>query len=183
MFTRTDRLLLRPVWPEDWTALYRGINDEGVVCNLARAPWPYTEQDARDFAMRAQDPRFPHFLVSLPTERGAELIGSAGLGELDGEAELGYWIAREHWGHGYASEAGRAVVEIARLIGHERLIGSHFVDNPASGRVLRKIGFRPTGVIRPRFSAGRGQDADACEFALDLQGGMDGPVNRPAMAA
>lgn len=50
MFARTQRLLLRPVWPEDAEALFAAINDERIVCNLSRAPWPYTPEDAREFA-------------------------------------------------------------------------------------------------------------------------------------
>ena len=41
MFHRTERLLLRPAWPEDWEMILWGIGDERVVRNLARAPWPY----------------------------------------------------------------------------------------------------------------------------------------------
>ena len=44
VFHRSDRLLLRPIWPEDWKSVLTGIADEGVVRNLARAPWPYSEQ-------------------------------------------------------------------------------------------------------------------------------------------
>lgn len=49
MFHRTQRLFLRPVFPEDWEAIFVGIADEGVVRNLARAPWPYRADDARHF--------------------------------------------------------------------------------------------------------------------------------------
>lgn len=167
MFARTQRLLLRPVWPEDAGALFTAINDAGIVCNLARAPWPYSRDDAADFAERAQDPRYPHFLLTLPGDAGQTLIGSCGLGECEGEAELGYWIARQHWGKGYATEAARAVIANAWMIGHRRLVASHYIDNPASGSVLRNLGFRTTGITRPRFSAGRGYAAMAQEYALE----------------
>lgn len=167
MFARTQRLLLRPVWPEDADNLFAAINDAGIVCNLARAPWPYSRDDARDFAARGQDPRFPHFLLTLPGDAGQTLIGSCGLGEHEGEAEIGYWIAREHWGQGYATEAARAVIANAWMLGHRRLVAGHYVDNPASGAVLRRVGFRPTGITRPRFSAGRGYAAMAQEYALE----------------
>ena len=49
-----------------------------------------------------------------------------------------------------------------------RLVAGHFLDNPASGRVLRKLGFAPTGIVRPRFSAGRNAEAPCREFALEL---------------
>ena len=100
MFHRTNRLLLRPIWGEDAPALHRAIADEGVVRNLARAPWPYDEADARAFAARPVDPLFPRLLVTLA--RDAQVIGCIGLEPAEVGAELGYWIARPHWGQGYA---------------------------------------------------------------------------------
>lgn len=169
MFHRSERLFLRPAFPEDWAAIKACLGaDEGIVRNLARAPWPYGEDAARAFAAMTQDARLPHFLVTLP---GTGVIGSAGLGEHEGEAELGYWIARKHWGQGYATEAARAVLRIARTLGHGRIIAGHFTDNPASGRVLTKLGFVPTGAMTQRHSLARGADAQVVEYALDLAAG------------
>ncbi|GAA4053283.1 GNAT family N-acetyltransferase [Parerythrobacter jejuensis] len=167
MFHRTQRLLLRPTWPEDWQMLFAGIADQDVVHNLATAPWPYEEDDARAFAQREQDAYVPGFAVTLP---GEGLIGGAGLGyDEHDQVQLGYWIARDHWGKGYASEAARGVLAIAGMIGHKRVVASHFVDNPASGRVLCKVGFSPTGEVRPGHSLARGRsDPVACyEIVLD----------------
>ena len=174
MFHVTERLLLRPVWPEDWEGIFGVIADAAVVRNLARAPWPYKECDAKAFAMREHDAMHPNFLLTLPTSEGSHVIGAAGIGPIpernDGAVELGYWIARPHWGQGYATEAAQGVIEVARMLGHERLEASHHFDNPASGKVLRKLGFRPTGVIERRFSAGRGEDVDGPVYELDLAG-------------
>ncbi len=168
MFIRSERLFLRPSWPEDWEELHALIDDREVVHNLARAPWPYTAGDARAFVRLPQDPLAPHFLVSLPTAEGERLIGAAGLGR-DGDAvELGYWIGREHWGRGYATEAASAVLEVASALGHRRIIAGHFADNPASGRVLRKAGFRPTGEVRQRLSLGRGREVESVCYAIEL---------------
>ena len=176
MFHRSARLLLRPVWPEDWQAVYGGIADEGVVRNLALAPWPYSKQDARDFAARSGgDPRYPKFLITLADS--GKVIGCIGLDQDASRAEaaeLGYWIAREHWGQGFATEAGRAVIEIARVLGYGEVIASHFLDNPASGKVLEKIGFSPTGRIVARHSCGRGTEAMTAEYALLLNGALGG---------
>lgn len=169
MFHRSERLFLRPAFPEDCGAILAGIGEESIVRNLARAPWPYTIEDARRFAALPQDPRLPHFLVTIP---GIGVIGSAGMGEHDGEAELGYWIAREHWGRGYATEAAGAVLRIARTLGHRRVVAGHFADNPASGKVLRKLGFAPTGRAASRFSLARGGMVDSVEYALDLEADM-----------
>lgn len=176
MFHRSERLLLRPPWPEDWQAIHAGIGDQAVVRHLARAPWPYEAGDARDWASAAQDPRAPRFLLILPGADGWELVGSAGLGMREGEIELGYWIARKFWGQGYATEAALAVLEIARLCGHRDIVAGHFLDNPASGRVLEKVGFVATGEVSARHSAGRGGNAPCKHYAIRLRA-------RPCLAA
>ncbi len=168
MFHRSDRLLLRPIWPEDWQGVFAGIADEGVVRNLASAPWPYSEEDARQFTQSSGDPFYPRFLITRA--RDAAVIGCIGIDAMEsGEVELGYWIARPFWGQGFATEAGRAVLDIARMLGHLRLNASHFLDNPASGKVLSKLGFKATGRTVQRHSCGRGAKAPVAEFALDLE--------------
>ena len=156
MFARTERLLLRPSWPEDAGELHQAIADEGIVRNLARAPWPYTAEDAVRSATQEHDAHFPSFLMMLRTNGAPRLIGACGIGNLHGEPELGYWIGRPYWGLGFATEASRAVIEIAKTIGHKKLVASHFTDNPASGKVLRKLGFQGTGKTALRHSNGRG---------------------------
>jgi RimJ/RimL family protein N-acetyltransferase len=172
MFARTERLLLRPGWGEDAPALFHAIADETIVRNLASAPWPYELADAEAFLATERSAHEATFLVFRRTRGAPELIGAAGLGRLpSGEAELGYWIARAHWGLGYATEAAQAVVEIARDgLRLRRLSAGHFTDNPASGRVLEKIGFKPTGIVAPRYSAGRREAAPCRLFRLDLGG-------------
>lgn len=171
MFHRSERLLLRPPWPEDWQLVLGGIADEGVVRNLARAPWPYEPQHARDFVRLPIAPAYPRFLIARADN--AQLVGCIGIDPHEGQVELGYWIARPHWGQGYATEAGRAVLDVARMLGHQRMVASHFLDNPASGRVLRKLGFVPTGTVRNRHSCGRGGEAPTAEYALVLDAGAE----------
>jgi RimJ/RimL family protein N-acetyltransferase len=172
MFYRSERLFLRPAFPEDSRAIFEGICDAGVVQMLASAPWPYGLADAEDFVGRWNDGSETRFLVTLPAKRG-RVIGCVGFGKRDGgaEPEFGYWIARSHWGNGYATEAGRAVSEIARSLGYSRLAAGHYVDNPASGRVLRKIGFRSTGEVRPTVCKARGGAIVlARRYVLELAG-------------
>jgi RimJ/RimL family protein N-acetyltransferase len=171
MFARTQRLLLRPGWIEDAPALFRAIADEPVVRNLATAPWPYRREDAEAFLSTPRGPDDPVMLVFLRGPGAAELIGTIGFARRPGgDVELGYWIARSHWNRGYATEAGRAVVRMARdSFRVPRLVAGHFLDNPASGRVLEKLGFRPTGAVAPRFSAGRGIMASSRGYELALE--------------
>jgi RimJ/RimL family protein N-acetyltransferase len=165
MFAITERLLLRPGWAEDAPALSRAIGDEQVVRNLARAPWPYALGDAERFLALPQNPRRPRCLIFL--RDCARLIGGIGLNDTDDEetAELGYWLAQDYWGQGYATEAGHAIVAMAdESLRLPRLKASHALDNPASGRVLRKLGFGQNGSGR-LHSLSRGQEMDVRLFA------------------
>ena len=169
MFARTERLLLRPGWAEDAPALAAAIADEMIVRNLATAPWPYRLRDAEAFLAQPRDPVLPSFLIFERTDGAPNLVGSCGLGRRpSGAVELGYWIARPFWGHGYATEAAVALVDIARALGFTQLEGSHFLDNPASARVLEKLGFEPVGITAPRLSCARGIEAQARLMRLEL---------------
>ena len=169
MFARTERLLLRPGWAEDAPALATAIADEMIVRNLATAPWPYRLRDAEAFLAQPRDPVLPSFLIFERTDGEPRLVGSCGLGRRpSGAVELGYWIARPFWGRGIATEAATALIEIARTMGFTRLEGSHFLDNPASGRVLEKLGFEPLGITAPRMSCARGTETQARLLRLRL---------------
>ncbi|WP_062732210.1 GNAT family N-acetyltransferase [Sphingobium abikonense] len=178
MFARTPRLLLRPGWMEDAPALAGAINDPAVLRNLSHVPNPYGVEDAQRFLALPHHPLMPRLLAFSRTRGAPRLIGGCGLhrGE-DGVPELGYWIARPYWGLGFATEAARAVVGMARASGVGTLRAVHCADNPASGNVLRKLGFRFTGETQRRHSLGRGTMVDCLIFEQDEGGGMnDDPV-------
>lgn len=170
MFARTPRLTLRPGWPEDAPALTAAIAHEAVAFKLSRLPWPYTLQHAEEWLNRAPTPG-DHPLLIIAHDRGAvpDLVGGIGLHPEGDELAIGYWITPAAWGRGYATEAARAVVDMARhALGVARLLGRHMIDNPASGGVLRKLGFRETGHGRLPCLA-RGEEVECVTFALDLQ--------------
>lgn len=183
MFARTARLLLRPGWAEDAPALAGAIGDELIVRNLATAPWPYRLRDAEAFLAEPRDPVLPSFLMFERTDANPRLLGACGLGRRpSGAVEMGYWVARAFWGRGIATEASLALLEIARTLGLPRLQASHFLDNPASGRVLEKLGFKPVGITAPRISCARGTEAPAKLFRLELASAA-GTGLKEAMAA
>jgi RimJ/RimL family protein N-acetyltransferase len=180
MFARTSRLLLRPGWREDAPALAQAIGEESVVRNLARAPWPYSEADAEAYLGMERESRLPDFLIFSRTRGAPRLIGGCGIARSEeGALELGYWISRPYWGLGFATEAAGAVVSIARASGLENIVAGHFIDNAASGNVLRKVGFRKTGIIKPLFSAARGTTAP-CEM-YEMAADVDMPRSDLAM--
>ena len=187
MFARTPRLLLRPGFAEDAPALASAIAHEGIVRHLASAPWPYRMRDAEAYLAAPRDPILPSLLIFERTGGAPLLVGACGLGRRpSGAVELGYWIARDHWGRGLATEASRALIDIARTLKLKWLEGSHFTDNPASGRVLEKLGFEASGIIAPRFSCARGHDYPSRLMRLNLaacEGGAETAGIRSPLAA
>lgn len=173
MFARTPRLLLRPGWMEDAPALAEAIGDPVVLRNLTHVPAPYREDDARRFLALPHDSRMPQLLAFTRTRGAPRLVGGAGIHLAnDGAPELGYWIARPYWGLGFATEAAGAVLGMARAAGVRGIRAAHFADNPASGNVLRKVGFRPMGRIEQRYSNARGALADCLVFEEGAGGRM-----------
>jgi RimJ/RimL family protein N-acetyltransferase len=183
MFARTERLTLRPGWVEDAPALAQAIAHESVVTKLAQVPWPYAVTDAEWF-LTADWPKTEVRCLILAHEDAGEprLVGCIGLHDTpEGETEIGYWLTPSAWGRGYATEAGRAMLGIARYgLGRRRLLSNHFLDNPASGRVLRKLGFVATGRIESRASRARGHAVPVATYTLDLDGDVDRPTMRMA---
>ena len=141
----TDRLELAAPTPQDIPEIVRLANDYEVARTLARLPYPYGEKDAQYF-LDEVIPVEPNWKVMRKSDEA--LLGFVGLKPVEGwrVVELGYWYGRAYWGHGYATESARAVVAHAfDDLGTEKILSGHFAINPASGRVLEKIGFRNTG--------------------------------------
>ena len=184
MFHRSQRLFLRPGWIEDAADVAARIGDETIVRNLQFAPWPYSEQDARDWLDSDRHPKFPAFVIALPDASGGSMIGACGFHAGERGLELGYWIAREWWGRGFATEAVGSLLRLARLLGHSRVYARHAADNPASGRVLVKNGFVPTGRLVNCFSQGRRAEVTSREYTVSLEhcAGDNDPSEMPRAA-
>jgi RimJ/RimL family protein N-acetyltransferase len=169
MFARTPRLTLRPAWPEDAPALAAAIGHQQVARTLGGVPFPYLLTDAQAWVAEPRSAHEPRFLIFAHDAGTPRLIGSIAIAPTEALATLGYWLTPDAWGRGYATEAGRAVVDMARhALPIERLGAWHFADNPASGRVLRKLGFEATGTTTAKDAAGRIGSSPCTEYELDL---------------
>ena len=143
MFIRSERLILRPGWPEDSDELQAAIRDG------AASPVDGAERLIDPLQERAPSERLlPRFVITLPSAEGARLIGSVGLYADGAGPSLGVWIAPGRRGQGYASEAARAVLGLARTLGHRRIAAPQAAGSPAFARVLGKLGFRCDGAAR-----------------------------------
>jgi RimJ/RimL family protein N-acetyltransferase len=160
----TKRLALRPLRMDDAPAVARFCNDPGVGRNLAMTPLPYLPAAAEGWIMtlaaRASRGEDHVRAVVLP---GVGLVGVIGAHKHSDDVEIGYWFGRPYWGRGFATEALNGFTPEARSLGALR--AGHFVDNPASGRVLEKGGFAYTGEVAPLFSMARGAHAPCKRMA------------------
>ncbi len=150
----TARLVLREFVVADWTEVLAYQRDARY---LRYYPWTdRTEADARDFVQMfldqhaEQQRRKFQLAITLPDD--GRLIGSCGVRrkpENDWEADIGYELAPEHWGKGYATEAARAMVQFAfDDLGVHRVSSWCIADNTASARVLEKAGLQLEGRLR-----------------------------------
>jgi len=153
----TERLILRPFRTADAPAVERFAGAWEVADTTLNIPHPYpagaaeawieTHQGAWDAGERLA-------LAISPADAPDNLIGAIGL-SLDAQharGELGYWISLEMWGRGYATEASHAIIAFGfDVLGLNRIQARHFLRNPASGRVLQKLGMIFEGVQRQAF--------------------------------
>lgn len=156
----TQRLILREPTLTDTPAFVAILSDYEVAKNLAQVEHPFTVahyQDAmRAYAAGRQKGESYRFAVTRAMD-GA-LIGLCGVDRMAGGVwEFGYWYGRQYWNQGYATEAGRPVLRFAfDDLNVELLLAFWHVDNPASGRVLDKLGFCAIG-MEPRNCVARGE--------------------------
>jgi [ribosomal protein S5]-alanine N-acetyltransferase len=143
----TDRVILQAPQMGDVEAIYeRYASDPEVTRYLG---WPRHESTADttrfvEFALQSWDrDGFGPYLIF--TEEGGTLLGSTGLTPESPEAVLvGYVLAHDAWGLGYATDALEAMVDLAQLLGQARAICAEcHLDHEASARVLLKAGFTP----------------------------------------
>jgi [ribosomal protein S5]-alanine N-acetyltransferase len=145
----TARLKLRPYSESDIAELVPLIGAREVAATTLRIAHPYTEQDARAFLALAQEPGKIWLATTL--RRDGRQIGGVGLRveEPHQHAELGYWLGVPYWRQGYATEAAAEMLRYGFVdLGLHRIFASHFRHNPASGRILVKLGMRYEGCQR-----------------------------------
>jgi RimJ/RimL family protein N-acetyltransferase len=145
----TVRLKLRPYVEADIAELLPLIGTREVAATTLRIAHPYTEQDAKDFLKLAEEPGRLWLAATLRSD--GRQIGGIGLriDEQHQHAELGYWLGVPYWGQGYATEAAGEMLRYGfEDLKLHRIFASHFKHNPASGRILVKLGMRHEGCQR-----------------------------------
>ncbi|MEQ1888611.1 MAG: GNAT family N-acetyltransferase [Alphaproteobacteria bacterium] len=144
VIAQTPRLILRCLNASDPALIQPLADDWEVAKQTANLPFPYGDKEARNFvelALRAAGAG-KEFVFAIVRRQDAALIGLIGVVADVAPMETGYWLGRDYWGHGYASEALQAVMNYcAESLRCRRLDAVVFEDNAASIRVLTKCGF------------------------------------------
>ena len=150
----TERLRLREFARGDWRAVLEYQRDPRY---LRYYPWTdRTEDDARSFVgmvmeWQREQPR-QRFQLAIVLRSDNRLIGNCGIRrnpENDSEADIGYELAPDCWGQGYATEAAAAIVQFGfNVLALQRIRSWCIADNSASGRVMERLGFRPQDRFR-----------------------------------
>jgi RimJ/RimL family protein N-acetyltransferase len=149
----TERLLLRPFTLQDAPEVRSLAGDRAIADTTLNIPHPYEEGMAEEWIQGHEEAfekgRQATFAVIL--RETESLIGAIGLVLNDrfDRADLGYWIAKPRWGKGYCTEAAREVLRYGFTeLGLNRIQATHMTRNPASGKVMQKIGMSREGLLR-----------------------------------
>lgn len=162
---RTERLILRPLELSDAPRLGAIMRDWDVARMTSTVPFPQFDLSVEGFLLIEQARRpleKDHvFAIELPGHGLIGIVGAHVRGrDYEGHCvELGYSFGKAFWGKGYATEAVAAAADYAASLGRGPVVARHFADNPASGRVLEKVGFAYNGEREMGFSLARGDTA------------------------
>jgi 8-oxo-dGTP diphosphatase len=169
----SNRLVLRSPTMDDVPSCVRHLADESVVAFLSHVPFPYTEDDAVAFVQSAlgEGPLPVGDAFVIEDRVTGAMIGTIGVRPMDLPdgtriGEIGYWLARDLWGKGLATEAVSALVPHCFGDGLVRVTAHVNEENAASRKVLEKNGFAPIGLAELWMPA-RGRSNLSILMALD----------------
>ena len=146
-----ERVTLAPFRLEDAPLVQHYAGDEAVARTTLHIPHPYPDGMAEEWiaSHAAHFAQERNVVYAIRSPEG-ELYGAIDL-ELylrEARAVLGYWIAVPFWNRGYCTDAARCVIKYAFAnLAIDRIEATHWVENPASGRVMLKAGLRRTGFL------------------------------------
>lgn len=154
MIIETERLVLREFVAEDWQSVLAYQRDRRYLQFYPDAD--RTEVETQDFIQmfllqQAEQPR-RKFQLAITIQGDDTVVGTCGIRrkpDNDWEADIGFELAPEHWGHGFATEAAQEIVNYGfSTLKVHRISSWCIADNIASARVLEKVGLHPEGRLR-----------------------------------
>lgn len=149
---KTERIHLRRLTLADSERVAFLANNENIFRNTLSLPFPYTEADAINWISSheenfAVDRAYDYAIVNTADDLIIGVIGLSNYGHYRGE--LGYWVGEDYWNMGYATEAAKLILDYAfNHLNYNRVYARHIESNPASGKVMEKIGMTYEGCQR-----------------------------------
>lgn len=149
----TERLILRLFQKSDAEAVTKYCNNYNIYRNTLYLPYPYSTDDALTW-MENHLKNFEadrSYELAITDKESGELYGAIALSNNQRfkNGEIAYWVGEEFWGNGYATEAAQAMLQFAfNEKDYHKVFARCFTSNPASGRVLEKLGMKEEGVLK-----------------------------------
>ncbi|UCE04405.1 MAG: GNAT family N-acetyltransferase [bacterium] len=157
LILQTNRLILRLFTLEDAPAVQRLAGEKDIAATTLHIPHPYEDGMAEEWIGKHQEEYEKGEQVTFAIVHREEkyLVGAIGLSGIREEherAEIGYWIGKPYWNQDYCTEAVKAVLQYSfDVLKLNRVYARHFKRNPASGRVMQKVGMKYEGCLRQHF--------------------------------
>lgn len=144
----TERVYLTKFKLSDAKRVAKICNDENLTRYLP-LPYPYTLEMAKEW-ISSQKTDLKHLDYAVISKETNQLIGSISLSDKgDGCKELGYWLAPECHGKGIMTETAQCLISYAfEKLGVHKIIAKHYIENPASGKVMQKCGMNVVGILK-----------------------------------
>lgn len=149
-----DRIILRPLVENDATILYENVKEYELARWMINLPHPYPENGALEFIKKTRElmEKGESYELAIESKIISEVIGVMSLLKVDKKhrnAELGFWVAKEHRNKGIATEAASAILVFGfNYLNLERVYAKCFTDNKPSQRVIEKLGMKYEGTFR-----------------------------------
>ena len=148
----TKRLVLRLLQKSDAEAVTRLCNNYNIYNNTLYLPYPYSLEDALSWIEHHLDNFNANksYEFAITNKDSGELYGAIALSNNQRfhNGEIAYWIGEEYWGNGYATEAAQAILQFAfNEKNYHKVYARYFRSNPASGRVMEKLGMKKEGIL------------------------------------
>ena len=152
----TRRLVLRRFNLDDAGEVKRLAGDRAVADTVANIPHPYEDGMAEEWigGHEAEYQSGTALSLAIVLKKTQELVGAIGLHITAKHqyAEFGYWIGKPYWNNGFCTEAAQALVRYCfDELNLNRIQARHMTKNPASGRVMQKVGMRFEGILRQQL--------------------------------
>nr|WP_283162856.1 GNAT family N-acetyltransferase [Elizabethkingia miricola] len=161
-------MILSPLKESDIPLITEYLQEKIISDNTSHIPYPYSESDARTWIKMSDDALTAKTGYTFAIrEKEGKIIGAIGLHDRgDDKAELGYWIAVPFWNKGYATEAASAILNFGiKELKFHKIYATHFIHNPASGKIMEKIGMQKEAVLKDHIKK-EGQYLDIQMYSL-----------------